>query len=1022
VNQNKFTACDLVINGGGIAGCMAAVKAAESGFSVAIVEKRAYLGREISAYNHTFTGCGNTDEDIRHCPETFRQLFRLQGNEELILPEGLTRQILLKIIETKKIPVIFETESVGVTSSGGNITGLVVACPAGLGLIPCKAVFDLSERNNLVRILTGMPYLEKGCCTTHTVFEMKLDSPFAVAALIKNGINSDIPGISPGSMRFHKSLCSDTVVVEYSFLCESSGCLYSGHSEIEALARRKTLSLAQWLRQVIPAFNHASLSHMSYECVIVNKNETIPKSSETGYANIYALQALPWGFSIKDIVIQAKEIDILLRKVIIQDTKLNTNTGCIRSRNTNIDIKNVRIEKYQDSGLNFPFYSIMEPNLIAGLPVYTCDVCIAGVGAGGGAAMAAIAAESRCNVVALEINHDVGGTHTVGKVCGYYSGHQGGINEIIASETENTAIASGFGDNPGGFRYSSYIMEKMKGSRIRLITGTRICGAVIKENRLTQVLAANEDGLFTIEAFICIDSTGDADLAAFAGASYRIGDDRDGMLQSFSMWGTEVYNSPSFLSQRYLKDPGIFHPDLLSERLRAVSVAHKANSPDHISPMLTPRESRRIGGDDSLTLSSLLSGHVPEDTVAVATTQADSHAFTSSELTYVGGINAGKKLRINIPYGCFLPHGIDGLLVAGKAISGERDATSFCRMNADIKNAGYAIGLAAAMSVKLKINPRNLKISPLQARLKELQILPSWAFTSGDDKQSLEEYLFGYKTWDTAGFHLFLNSSRKDVIQVLESCFKKLEQNNTDSADIFISKKAFVCMALAWHGSQTGADFLSYLLDRSINEGRQAVLPRVKSERPFQISSYTGIDDFSIVNRLIVCAGRSGSQCVSSSLFRLATVIQGLGDNFNHLMPYDENREDMISFPFYHRLKAFSYAIEKKADKQFIPPTEKILRIKGISGNDVSKRTCDTPHYMLAHLEICLARAAARCGSKIGAGILIRFLDDRHVFFRKNARQELCILSGKDHGSPECWGKWLANCSGWEPVKMTVCG
>jgi hypothetical protein len=47
---------------------------------------------------------------------------------------------------------------------------------------------------------------------------------------------------------------------------------------------------------------------------------------------------------------------------------------------------------------------------------------------------------------------------------------------------------------------------------------------------------------------------------------------------------------------------------------------------------------------------------------------------------------------------------------------------------------------------------------------------------------------------------------------------------------------------------------------------------------------------------------------------------------------------------------------------------------------------------MRAYLEFQVARAAARCGSKRGVGILRRYAKDVHVFLRRAAAKELAAL------------------------------
>ena len=144
----------------------------------------------------------------------------------------------------------------------------------------------------------------------------------------------------------------------------------------------------------------------------------------------------------------------------------------------------------------------------------------------------------------------------------------------------------------------------------------------------------------------------------------------------------------------------------------------------------------------------------------------------------------------------------------------------------------------------------------------------------------------------------------------------------------------------------------------------------------------------------------------------------GLGQPVPHDMPYDRNRGDIVSEPFYHRLRNVAYAVERKAHASLVSPMETLLRRHGVTGHSVPAGTQAPPRYMLAHLEIWLARAAARCGSLLGARILAGYLTDTHVCFRRHARRELCLLAGADRGTPEDWRAWLAATPTWEPFPL----
>jgi hypothetical protein len=612
--------------------------------------------------------------------------------------------------------------------------------------------------------------------------------------------------------------------------------------------------------------------------------------------------------------------------------------------------------------------------------------------------------------VALEVNRDLGGTHTTGGVVGYYAGYRGGASAAAQEEAKGINPAGVIGSSPGGLSHAEYLRRKGETLGVELIAGTRVCGVTVEDGTVTRLLAANEAGLFAVEAKVTIDATGDGDVAALAGADYEIGDEHDGMVQSYSMWGRDVYPTPSFLAQRFLTDPGLLHQDVYSERLRAIAVAHRGNSPHHISPMLTPREGRRIVGEHRLNMADILSQKVFGDVLAVACTQTDSHAYASSDFDRLGGAGGGSPLQVRIPYGTFIPKGLDGLLIAAKAISGERDATCFCRMNADIKNAGYAVGLAAAEAAASGKGVRAVDLPKLQEKLKELRVLPDWAFEA-DEKERAADYLEPLLVGGFGALQDMLYFPAAEALPLLEARYAAVV--GAGPADVANHTHVQLALALAWHGSALGSELLTELLAQAVAAGRHATLPRLKAFRVGIVAGGEGHDDYTWVNRLLVMAGRSGSREVVAPLVQLVAEIPGLGEIVPRVMPYDERRKDIVSEPFYSRLRNVAFAVERKADAALVPAMDTLLRRDGMTGYSVPVGSAESPRYMLAHLELWLARAAARCGSRVGAGILVQYLDDTHVFFRRHARQVLTAIAGEDFGTVAEWRRWLDGEAAW---------
>jgi hypothetical protein len=136
------------------------------------------------------------------------------------------------------------------------------------------------------------------------------------------------------------------------------------------------------------------------------------------------------------------------------------------------------------------------------------------------------------------------------------------------------------------------------------------------------------------------------------------------------------------------------------------------------------RETRRFQGEKTLTEQDILEAKVFDDwAVTKAHFNFDVHNISGSGLDVTG---AQKKFPQNnwytIPYGCFVPLKIDGLLLAGRNISGTHMALSNYRVMPICANMGQAAGVAASLCVKKGIVPRGLAIKDLQARLSSLGV------------------------------------------------------------------------------------------------------------------------------------------------------------------------------------------------------------------------------------------------------------------------------------------------------------
>lgn len=128
------------------------------------------------------------------------------------------------------------------------------------------------------------------------------------------------------------------------------------------------------------------------------------------------------------------------------------------------------------------------------------------------------------------------------------------------------------------------------------------------------------------------------------------------------------------------------------------------------------RESRHIKGEYQLTADDLLNAKVPEDSVFIAANSVDVHGRfgpKSNEYVPINGKYYG------VPYKSLVPVKIDGLLVAGRCLSADSTAAGAVRVMPPCMAMGQAAGTAAALSIKIQCEVRNIDIDKLKLILKE---------------------------------------------------------------------------------------------------------------------------------------------------------------------------------------------------------------------------------------------------------------------------------------------------------------
>jgi hypothetical protein len=318
-------------------------------------------------------------------------------------------------------------------------------------------------------------------------------------------------------------------------------------------------------------------------------------------------------------------------------------------------------------------------------------------------------------------------------------------------------------------------LELIDEADIRFLLHAFASGVVGEEGRPRGVVFETKSGPLVIEADAIIDCTGDGDIAALAGVSYDIGRDGDKLVQPMTLMFRMVgFERPAFAA--YVRDNpsqwrgvhGLWdlvakateagdlelpredilffatpHEGELSVNSTRVTGVLGTNAWDltaaewqsrrqmaQIAEFLKRyvpgfeesyivqsgsrigvRESRRIEGDYRMTAEDILTARKFADGIARGSYPIDIHN-PAGKGTVLKRVPPGEFYEI--PLRCLLPRGVDGLLVAGRCISGTHEAHSSYRVTPTAMATGQAAGVCAALAAKRGRLPRDIAAADVQ--------------------------------------------------------------------------------------------------------------------------------------------------------------------------------------------------------------------------------------------------------------------------------------------------------------------
>jgi hypothetical protein len=136
-----------------------------------------------------------------------------------------------------------------------------------------------------------------------------------------------------------------------------------------------------------------------------------------------------------------------------------------------------------------------------------------------------------------------------------------------------------------------------------------------------------------------------------------------------------------------------------------------------IAPQLGLRETRRIVGEYQITGKDVREMRVFEDGIGRLVCTIDLYGDLKTSY------KPEQSETFSVPYRALVPKGVDGLLVAGRCISCDEVSFGAVRLMVGCALTGQAAGVAAALSVRQGVKPRELNVNDVRAVLKRFGTL-----------------------------------------------------------------------------------------------------------------------------------------------------------------------------------------------------------------------------------------------------------------------------------------------------------
>lgn len=392
-------------------------------------------------------------------------------------------------------------------------------------------------------------------------------------------------------------------------------------------------------------------------------------------------------------------------------------------------------------------------------PVYgEYDAVVVGAGpAGCGAALAL--GRSGLKTLLIEKFNCLGGAWTTGFMNPLFDCfNKTGIVRELVEELKSEGQFGGFWNMSFNYEYMKFILEKkMREANVEILYNTNFSRTLTEGKKVYGIVAENIEGRFAVLAKTVLDCTGDGSVAASAGCAFELGVDGDykecqamtlmflvGNIPEKYKDGLMIYEKLNAAYEKAGKQIPFRVPYLIpapdshfgviqfthmyeynplsAKDLTAATIEGRQQLIDAFnylteydeefkdlelitsSSVLGVRESRRIIGEYRMSTEDILTGAKFDDAVAYVTFGADLHTKSNK------GQNCFQVRPYHIPMRSLIPKGYKGIVVAGRCISGSREAMASYRVTGNCAQMGENAGYYIAESIKQGVDLLDVKL------------------------------------------------------------------------------------------------------------------------------------------------------------------------------------------------------------------------------------------------------------------------------------------------------------------------